>query len=74
MVTITRRRSDSWSGRFPVGAILGLRGRPFVVGSITVNRLDPQGVLLGLGLLAAATGLYFRTPMLGKELPRWPGH
>jgi MFS superfamily sulfate permease-like transporter len=36
---------------------------PFVVGYITVNRLDPQGVLLGFGLLAVATGLYFRTPM-----------
>jgi MFS superfamily sulfate permease-like transporter len=36
---------------------------PFVVGYITVNRLDPQGVLLGFGLLALATGLYFRTPM-----------
>jgi MFS superfamily sulfate permease-like transporter len=36
---------------------------PFVVGYITVNHLDPQGVLLGFGLLAVATGLYFRTPM-----------
>src|SRR5947207_15907548 len=36
---------------------------PFVVGYITVNRLDPQGVLLGFGLLAVVTGLYFRTPM-----------
>lgn len=36
---------------------------PFVVGYITVNRLDPQGVLMGFGLLAVATGLYFRTPM-----------
>ncbi|HET9488639.1 MAG TPA: putative sulfate/molybdate transporter [Methylomirabilota bacterium] len=36
---------------------------PFVVGYITISRLDPQGVLLGFGLLAMATGLYFRTPM-----------
>lgn len=36
---------------------------PFVVGYITINRLDPQGVLLGFGLLAVATGIYFRTPM-----------
>src|SRR6185369_4688554 len=36
---------------------------PFVVGYITINRLDPQGVLLGFGLLAIVTGLYFRTPM-----------
>jgi MFS superfamily sulfate permease-like transporter len=36
---------------------------PFVVGYVTVNRLDAQGVLLGFGLLAVATGFYFRTPM-----------
>ncbi|HEV8439523.1 MAG TPA: putative sulfate/molybdate transporter [Methylomirabilota bacterium] len=36
---------------------------PFVVGYITINRLDPQSVLLGFGLVAVATGLYFRTPM-----------
>jgi predicted benzoate:H+ symporter BenE len=36
---------------------------PFVVGYISVARLDPQGVLLGFGLLALATGFYFRTPM-----------
>jgi MFS superfamily sulfate permease-like transporter len=36
---------------------------PFVVGYITLNRLDAQGVLLGFGLLAIVTGLYFRTPM-----------
>ena len=36
---------------------------PFVVGYITINRLDLQGVLLGFGLLALATGFYFRTPM-----------
>ena len=36
---------------------------PFVVGYITLNRLDPQGVLFGFGLVALLTGLYFRTPM-----------
>ena len=36
---------------------------PFVVGYVTINRLDPQGVLLGFGLTAVASGLYFRTPM-----------
>ena len=34
-----------------------------MVGYITINRLDLQGVLLGFGLLALATGFYFRTPM-----------
>jgi MFS superfamily sulfate permease-like transporter len=36
---------------------------PFVVGYLTINRLDPQGVLLGFGVVAVATGLYFRTPL-----------
>jgi MFS superfamily molybdate transporter len=36
---------------------------PFVVGYITIARLDPQSVLLSFGLLALVTGLYFRTPM-----------
>jgi hypothetical protein len=36
---------------------------PFVVGYVTVTRLDPQGVLLGFGLVAIVSGLYFRTPM-----------
>ena len=36
---------------------------PFVVGYVTIAQLDPQGVLLGFGLLALATGYYFRTPM-----------
>ena len=36
---------------------------PFVVGYVTINRLDPQAVLLAFGLVALATGLYFRTPM-----------
>jgi MFS superfamily sulfate permease-like transporter len=36
---------------------------PFVVGYVTINRLDPQAVLLGFGVIALATGLYFRTPM-----------
>jgi MFS superfamily sulfate permease-like transporter len=36
---------------------------PFVVGYVTINRLDPQAVLLGFGLVAVVTGLYFRTPM-----------
>ena len=34
---------------------------PFVVGYITIARLDAQGVLLGFGALAITSGLYFRT-------------
>ncbi len=36
---------------------------PFVAGYITINGLDPQGVIIAFGLLALSTGLYFRTPM-----------
>jgi hypothetical protein len=36
---------------------------PLVVGYITINRLDPNGVLFGFGLLALITGFYFQTPM-----------
>lgn len=30
---------------------------------MTIAGLEPQSVLLGFGLVAIATGLYFRTPM-----------
>ena len=36
---------------------------PFVVAYVTVAGLEPQGVLLGFGLLALITGLVFRTPL-----------
>lgn len=51
--------------RGEVGGAFGDLGTlvPFVVGYVTINRLDPQGVLLGFGLMALASGLYFRTPM-----------
>ncbi|MBI2907681.1 MAG: sulfate transporter [Chloroflexi bacterium] len=36
---------------------------PFVVAYITVNKLDPVGILLSFGLLKMFVGLYFKTPM-----------
>ena len=36
---------------------------PFVVGYITLNRMDPLGVLVALGVFKIFAGLYFRTPM-----------
>ena len=36
---------------------------PFVVGYVTITGLDAQGVLVPFGVLAIASGLYFRTPM-----------
>src|SRR5260370_40516787 len=54
--------------RFDRGEVAGAFGDlgtlvPFVVGYVTINRLDAQGILLGFGLMALASGLYFRTPM-----------
>jgi len=36
---------------------------PFLVGYITVNRMDPCGVLVAFGLFKIVVGLYFKTPV-----------
>ena len=36
---------------------------PFLVGYVTITRLDPQNLLLAFGLTAVISGFYFRTPM-----------
>jgi MFS superfamily sulfate permease-like transporter len=36
---------------------------PFVVGYVALVGLEPQGILLGFGLVAVASGLHFRTPL-----------
>jgi MFS superfamily sulfate permease-like transporter len=36
---------------------------PFVVGYIAVNKLDPVGILVSLGLLKIFVGMYFKTPV-----------
>ena len=36
---------------------------PFVLGYITLNKLDPVGILVAFGLFNIFVGLYFRTPM-----------
>jgi MFS superfamily sulfate permease-like transporter len=36
---------------------------PFLVGYITVNRMDPCGVLVAFGLFKIAAGSYFKTPV-----------
>jgi len=36
---------------------------PFVVGYITVNHLDPAGILVGFGVCKLWAGLYFKTPV-----------
>ncbi len=36
---------------------------PFVVGYITLNKMDPSGVLVAFGVFKIFVGLYFRTPI-----------
>ena len=36
---------------------------PFVVGYITINKMDPLGILLAFGIFKIFAGLYFKTPM-----------
>jgi predicted benzoate:H+ symporter BenE len=36
---------------------------PFVIGYITINRMDPLGILLAFGLFMIITGQVFRTPI-----------
>ncbi len=36
---------------------------PFVIGYITINRMDPVGVLVAFGLFKIFVGLYFKTPV-----------
>lgn len=36
---------------------------PFVVGYITINKMDPLGILVAFGLCKIFAGLYFRTPI-----------
>jgi MFS superfamily sulfate permease-like transporter len=36
---------------------------PFLVGYITISKMDPVGVLVGFGLFKIIVGLYFKTPI-----------
>ncbi len=36
---------------------------PFVVGYVTLNQMDPLGILVAFGLFKIFAGLYFKTPM-----------
>jgi MFS superfamily sulfate permease-like transporter len=36
---------------------------PFVVGYVTLNRMDPLGILVAFGIFKIIAGLYFRTPV-----------
>jgi MFS superfamily sulfate permease-like transporter len=36
---------------------------PFVVGYVTINKMDPLGILVAFGIFKIFAGLYFRTPI-----------
>ncbi|MGB9630186.1 MAG: putative sulfate/molybdate transporter, partial [Thermodesulfobacteriota bacterium] len=36
---------------------------PFVVGYITLNKMDPLGILVAFGIFKIFVGLYFKTPI-----------
>ena len=36
---------------------------PFLVGYLTVSKMDPVGVLVAFGIFKIFAGLYFRTPV-----------
>jgi len=36
---------------------------PFLVGYLTIARMDPVGVLVAFGLFKIVVGLYFKTPL-----------
>jgi len=58
--TNARNRFDrfEWAGAFgDAGTLI-----PFVLAYISVVRMDPSGVLLGLGVAMLASGLYYATP------------
>ncbi|MBI4610772.1 MAG: sulfate transporter [Candidatus Rokubacteria bacterium] len=51
--------------RFELAGAFGDLGTlvPFLVGYITISRLDPVGVLVAFGLFMILTGLYFKSPL-----------
>lgn len=48
-----------WAGAFgDLGTLI-----PFIVGYITIIKLDPLGVLFAFGILMIASGLFYKTPI-----------
>jgi hypothetical protein len=48
-----------WAGAFgDLGTLI-----PFVVGYITISKMDPVGILVAFGLFKVIVGLYFKTPV-----------
>ncbi len=56
---VNRYDRMEWAGAFgDLGTLI-----PFVVGYVGVLGMDPQGILLPMGLAMLASGLFFRTPV-----------
>ncbi len=58
----------AWRNRFNLPEWAGAFGDlgtfiPFVVGYITVMKIDPQGILFVFGVMLIFSGLYYRTPI-----------
>lgn len=50
---------SEWAGAFgDLGTLI-----PFIVGYISIVRMDPRGVLFMLGILLIGSGLYYKTPI-----------
>jgi MFS superfamily sulfate permease-like transporter len=61
LTRLHRNRFDrsEWAGAFgDLGTLI-----PFVVGYITVMKLDPLGILVTFGILLIFSGLYYKTPI-----------
>lgn len=49
---------SEWAGAFgDLGVLI-----PFVVGYISITKMDPLGILIAFGVFLIAAGLYYRTP------------
>lgn len=50
---------SEWAGAFgDLGTLI-----PFIVGYITIGKMDPLGILFGFGILLICSGLYYKTPL-----------
>lgn len=57
--TGNRYGRSEWAGAFgDLGTLI-----PFIVGYISIVRMDPRGVLFMLGILLIGSGLYYKTPI-----------
>jgi len=57
--SVNRYDRSEWAGAFgDLGTVI-----PFIVGYISILKLDPTGVLSMFGVFLMATGLYYKTPI-----------